>query len=341
MDLGDVSVAQTVATGVPPSLAQVEELVREAYEAHRECTAGTVADYIPMLAAADPGWFGVAVTTVEGLGVALGDAQRPFSIQSISKPFVYALAAQAIGHDAARERVGVNNTGLPFNSVMALELHQGHPRNPMVNAGAIVTTALLPGADAGQRWESLRAGLSAFAGRELAVDQDVYASETATNERNRALGRLLSSYGRLDADSEETVDLYTRQCALLVTATDLSVMGATLADGGVNPLTGERVVSAHVCRDVLAIMASAGMYENSGEWLFEIGLPAKSGVAGGIVAIAPGKGALGVFSPRLDDAGNSVRGQRVAAHLARGLGLDIFASSPYASPGASQEAARR
>jgi glutaminase len=212
---------------------------------------------------------------------------------------------------------------------MALELNDGHPMNPMVNAGAIATTALMPGADPDAQWASIRDGLSAFAGRELPFDDEVYHSEMRTNERNRALGRLLSSYGRLTGDSDDMVDVYTRQCSLNVTAHDLAVMGATLADGGVNPVTGGRVVSADVCRDTLAVVAASGLYERSGEWLFEIGIPAKSGVSGGIVAIAPGKGAAGAFSPRLDSAGNSVRAQLAIGHLSRSLGLNLFASAPF------------
>jgi glutaminase len=209
---------------------------------------------------------------------------------------------------------------------MALELNDGHPMNPMVNAGAIATTALIPGTSSAEQWEVIRTGLSAFAGRQLVMDGEVYASEMATNFRNKAIARLLESYGRIDADPLETVDIYTRQCALLVNAHDLAIMGATLADGGINPMTGQRVVSPEVCGDTLAMLAASGMYERSGEWLFEIGIPAKSGVAGGIVAIAPGKGAIGAFSPRLNSAGNSVRGQRAIAYLSRGLGLNLFAS---------------
>lgn len=324
-------VPQQVSTGALPGWRDVERLVGDAHARFAGDSDGIVADYIPVLAEVDPELFGLAVIEVGGGVHDAGDAQHPFSIQSISKMFVYALAIQEHGHERVREIVGVNNTGLPFNSVMALELNGGHPMNPMVNAGAIATTALMPGETSAEQWERVREGLSAFAGRALGLDGVVYASEARTNDRNRALGRLLTSYGRLEGDSDEVVDVYTRQCALTVTAHDVAVMGATLADGGVNPLTGQRVVSAEVCRDTLAVVAASGLYERSGEWLFEIGLPAKSGVSGGIVAVAPGKGAVAGFSPRLDDAGNSVRSQRAIGYLSRALGLNLFASAPAAA----------
>lgn len=324
-------IPQEVSTGALPGWESVDALVHEAHRRYADDRSGTVADYIPVLAEVDPELFGLAVIEVDGGLHDAGDALHPFSIQSISKMFVYALAIQEHGHERVREIVGVNNTGLAFNSLMALELNAGHPMNPMVNAGAIATTALAPGATAVEKWERIREGLSAFAGRSLSLDGVVYASEAETNERNRAMGWLLRGYGRLDGDPDEVVDVYTRQCALSVTAHDLAVMGATLADGGVNPVTGERVVSADVCRDTLSVVASTGLYERSGEWLFEIGLPAKSGVAGGIVAVSPGKGAVAGFSPRLDSAGNSVRSQLAIGHLSRALGLNLFASAPARS----------
>ncbi|GIG36482.1 glutaminase A [Cellulomonas pakistanensis] len=328
-EVGDV--AQAVSTGRLPGWDRVEELVQEAHARHRDRAEGAVADYIPVLAEADPRLFGVVVAETSGDLHAAGDADAAFTIQSISKAFVYALVCEAYGHEVVRDRVGVNNTGLPFNSVIAVELNDGHPMNPMVNAGAIATTALLPGGTPDEQWAHLAAGLARFAGRTLEVDPVVYESEAATNQRNRAIARLLESYGRIDADPLEVVDVYTRQCAIRVTARDLAVMGATLADGGVHPVTGERVVSAQVCRDTLAVLAATGMYERSGEWLFEIGVPAKSGVSGGIVAIAPGKGAIGTFSPPIDPAGNSVRGRLATAHLSRTLGLNVFASAAHAA----------
>lgn len=201
----------------------------------------------------------------------------------------------------------------------------------MVNAGAIATTALMPGADPDAQWEAVRKGLSRFAGRPLAVDDEVYRSESETNQRNQAIGQLVHSYGRIERRPADVVDVYTRQCALSVDTVDLAVMAATLADGGVNPVTGERVVSAEACRDTLAVLATSGLCETSGDWMFEIGLPGKSGVAGGLITVAPGKVGMASYAPRLDAAGNSVRGQIAAAHLSRVLGLNIFASAPYAS----------
>lgn len=228
-------VPQEVSTGILPGWDRVEELVREAHSRYAGEHSGGVADYIPVLAEVDPELFGLVVIEVGGGLHDAGDALHPFSIQSISKMFVYALAIQEHGHERVRDIVGVNNTGLAFNSVMAVELNDGHPMNPMVNAGAIATTALMPGRTTVEQWERVREGLSAFAGRPLSLDGVVYASEAQTNDRNRALGRLLRSYGRLEGDPDEVVDVYTRQCALAVTAHDLAVMGATLADGESTP----------------------------------------------------------------------------------------------------------
>ncbi|GAA0993793.1 glutaminase A [Subtercola frigoramans] len=315
-----------VSTGVLPSIAEVTALLDEAHGRYRHLDEGDVADYIPSLGEADPSLFGISVCGVNGGISSVGDALREFSIQSISKVFVFALVCQHSGHDAVSELVGVNSTGLPFNSVMAVELNGGNPMNPLVNAGALATTSLVPGDDAEEKWAFIQHGLSEFAGRPLELDQSTFESETATNQRNMAIARLLQSYGRMNFDPIVTTEVCTKQCSLLVSARDLAVMAATLACGGVNPVTGIRVVDARVARDTLSVMATAGLYELSGDWLFEVGVPAKSGVSGGIVAVSPGKGGLGTYSPRLDPAGNSVRGQRTARFLSIALGLDIFAS---------------
>ena len=322
-----------VSTGRLPRRPVVEDVLREGYERFRAVDDGAVADYIPALARVSPDLFGACLANTAGDVLAVGDADHPFSIQSVSKPFVFALVCDVIGAEAARARLGVNSTGLPFNSVMAVELNDERTMNPMVNAGAIATTSLVPGATADEKWSFVRDGLSRFAGHTLDLDVETYESEGATNLRNRGIAHLLDSYERLAFDPEEATDVYTRQCSLMVTATDLAVMGATVADGGVNPVTGERVIRAETCARVLAVMATSGLYERSGEWMYEIGLPGKSGVSGGIVTIAPGKGGLGTFSPPLDPAGNSVRGALLTRELSQRLGLNIFASAPEVVPG--------
>jgi glutaminase len=321
-------VAAQVSTGQLPRPETVEELIGAAHRAYGTVADGVVADYIPALAQASPDLFGIAVAGVGGRVFGVGDSAHAFTIQSVVKPFVFALVCEALGHTEVRERLGVNATGLPFDSVMAVELAADGLTNPLVNSGAIATTSLAPGRTAELKWRFLRQGLSRFAGRDLEVDDEVLASERATNGRNEAMARLLAGHGRIYFDPDETTDIYTRLCALRVTAADLALMGATLADGGVNPVTLRRVVSADTCRRTLAVMLTAGLYELSGDWLYEIGLPAKSGVSGGIVTVAPGKGGVATFSPLLDGAGNSVRGQLATKMLSEALGLDLLASRP-------------
>jgi glutaminase len=324
----EVTTPPRVSTGELPDAREVADLVTEAYERYRSTSDGVVADYIPVLASASPDLFGISVVGARGRSFEIGDVDTHFSIQSVSKPFVFALVCEEVGYDAARHRLGVNSTGFPFNSLMAVELNDDRTMNPLVNAGAIATTSLVPGATAEEKFERVRDGLSRFAGRELSISEDVYASEAASNMRNQGIARLLTSYGRLYFDPAEATDVYTRQCSLDVTVHDLAAMAATLANGGVNPESGERVLKPGVCRRVLAVMATAGLYELSGDWLYEIGVPGKSGVSGGIVTVSPGKGGLATFSPPLDPAGNSVRGQLVTKYLAERLGLNLFASTP-------------
>jgi glutaminase len=321
-----------VSTGQLPREHEVRGLLVEAYERYRSVAEGVVADYIPALARVPPDLFGACIVSADGRRIATGDSTHRFSIQSVSKPFVFALVCDAIGHDEARQKLGVNSTGLPFNSVMAIELNTERTMNPMVNAGAIATTSLVPGAAADDKWRHIREGLSRFAGRPLEMDGEIYESESATNLRNQGIAHLLESYGRLYFDPDEAADVYTRQCSLMVSAEDLAVMGATLAGGGVNPLTGVRVVAPAICKRVLAVMATAGLYERSGEWMYDVGLPGKSGVSGGIVTVSPGKGGLGTFSPRLDPAGNSVRGTLLTKHLSERMGLNIYTSAPAVTP---------
>ena len=321
-----------VSTGQLPSPDDVRALVDEAHERYRDVKEGATSDVYPALRDAPPDRFGIAVVATNGAVHATGDADDGFTIMSVSKPFVFALVCEALGADRARDELGVNATGLPFNSLEAVERSDDGRTNPMVNPGAIATTSLAPGADADERWAVIHDGLSAFAGRPLPLDEEVYASASATNHRNRELASALAGLGRLGCEPAEAVALYTRQCCLAVSARDLAAMGSTLADGGVNPLTGVRVVSEESCRHTLAVMTSAGLYETSGDWLYDVGLPGKSGIGGGIVTVAPGKGGLGTFAPRLDAAGNSVRGQLAARFLSRALGLDLFASVPDRMP---------
>ena len=316
-----------VSTGALPDSERVRALIAHAHEAFRDVADGVVADYIPALAQAPADLFGIAVAGVAGGRAGVGDSTHAFTIQSVAKPFVFALVCDALGHREVRESIGVNATGLPFDSVMAVELAADGLTNPLVNSGAIATTSLAPGRTAELKWAFLRQGLSRFAGRDLELDETVLASERATNGRNEAMARLLVGHRRIYFDPDEATDVYTRQGCLLVTAEDLALMGATLADGGVNPVTHRRVVSQDTCRRTLALMLTAGLYERSGDWLYEIGLPAKSGVSGGIVTIAPGKGGLATFAPPLDPAGNSVRGQLATKLLSKALGLDLLASS--------------
>jgi glutaminase len=317
-----------VSTGHLPSPELVRALVNEAHERYKSVAEGKNSEVYPALARVPSELFGICVVGTSGTVYAVGDAEHEFSIMSVSKPFVFALVCQAIGHEEARRRLGVNATGLGFNSLGAIERSTDGRTNPMVNSGAIATTSLVPGSTPEASWQFIHDGLSRFAGRTLPLNAEVYASATATNFRNQSIARLLQSYDRIYMDPAEATDLYTKQCSLNVSAKDLAVMGATLADGGVNPLTKERLVDPLICHYTLAVMATAGLYETSGDWLYDIGLPGKSGIGGGIVTVSPGKGGLGTFAPPLDAAGNSVKGQLVAKFLSQSLGLDLFVSKP-------------
>ena len=324
----DTSGTALVSTGRLPQPDLVQSLVDEAHARFAAIPDGENSRVYPALQRAPSHEFGLCMVGTTGRVYRAGDADVRFSIMSVSKPFVFALVCEALGPDATRERLGVNSTGLPFDSLEAIERHGDGRTNPMVNAGAIAATSLVPGTSRGSRWQTILDGLSRFAGRPLEIDDEVYRSASATNARNQEIARALVRHGRIDGDPAEVTDLYTRQCSLHVSATDLAVMGATLADGGVNPVTRERVVAADTCRYALAVMTTAGLYETSGDWLYDIGLPGKSGISGGIVTVAPGKGGLGTFAPPLDGAGNSVRGQLAARFLSRSLGLNIFVSEP-------------
>lgn len=318
-----------ISTGHLPPAQRVQALVADAHARFKAIDDGKVADYIPALATVPRDLFAVCVVERGGAMHEAGDSAHLFSMQSVSKPFVFALVCEALGEEVARARLGVNSTGLPFNSLLAVEREDGST-NPMVNAGAIAAASLAPGDTAEAKWRFIHEGLSRFAGRELELDREVYASEAASNQHNQRTAWLLQRYGRVYFDPVAATDIYTRQCALKVSARDLALMSATLANGGVHPLTRERIIDGVHCQHVLAVMVTAGLYENSGEWLYDTGLPGKSGVSGGIFAVAPGKGGLCTFAPPLDEAGTSVRGQLAARFLAERLGLNLFASEPTA-----------
>ena len=320
--------APYVSTGQLPSPQQVRSLLDEAYQRYRAEASGECSQVYPALARVPPDLFGLCAAGTRGGLYAVGDADHGFTIMSVAKPFVFALVCETLGPHEVRRRLGVNATGLPFNSLAAVERGPDGRTNPMVNPGAICTTSLIPGDTAGAKWSFLHDGLCRFAGRALPLDDDVYRSASATNHRNRALADLLHAYRLLGCDPVDAVDLYTRQSCLRVTTTDLAIMGATLANGGVNPRTKERVVHASVCQFTLAVMATAGLYETTGEWLYDVGVPGKSGIGGGIIVVSPGKGALATFAPPLDGYGNSVKGQLAARFLSHRMGLTLFASEP-------------
>ena len=317
-----------ISTGQLPDPGMVQKLVSDAHARFNSNTEGQNSQVYPALAKVPSELFGICVVGVRGRVYAAGDVDHEFSIMSVSKPFVFALICELIGAEEARAKLGANATGFAFNSVAAIERTSDGRTNPMVNAGAIATTSLVPGATHEAKWKFIHEGLSKFAGRKLPMNEEVLQSALDTNFRNRSIAQFLLSVSQIYSDPAEAVDLYTRQCSLNVSARDLAVMGATLADGGVNPITKERVVDPSMCHYALAVMVTAGLYETSGDWLYDIGLPGKSGIGGGIVTVSPGKGGVGTFAPPLDAAGNSVKGQLVAKFLSQRLGMDLFVSQP-------------
>jgi len=315
---------KTRSSPVAPGRARVEAVVNEAYNKFQTDTSGKNADYIPYLAQVNPKLFGVSVVTTDNQVFNLGDVTYSFSIQSISKVFTLALAMQDLGPGSVFERIGSEPTGRPFNSPLAVVDMPTHTANPLVNAGAIATASLISGRDENEKWNKILAFYSKAAGEKLALIDEVYKSEAATNTGNKALAMLLAKYDRIYADPFESVDIYTKQCSVGVNATQLARMGATLANNGVNPATGEQVIKSEDIPFILSAMTMAGLYDASGYWAWHVGLPAKSGVGGGIVAVVPGKGAIAVFAPPLDDAGNSVKAQKVIEYVADKLDYNIY-----------------
>jgi glutaminase len=336
------AVMALVATAAIPALraqagADAQRAVDAAYAKFRTLKEGKNADYIPALAKVDPNLFGIALVTSDGKVYTAGDVKTEVSIQSISKVFTMAQVIEEQGLDSVAKRIGVDATGARFNSIIAIEgvrtvVGTGAPEmNPLVNPGAISATSMVRGASADEVWKKIIGFHNDAAGRQLSVLQDVYKSESDTNQRNQAIGALMLAYGYIKDNWQQAVDLYTRQCSIGVNARDLGMMAATLAFGGKNPVTGKQVMDASKVPGVLAVMATAGLYDDSGKWLYATGLPAKSGVGGGIIAVSPGKFGIAVISPPLDDAGNSVRAQRAITEISNALGGNPYARAKAGS----------
>ncbi len=310
---------------VSTSEAKIQKVLQDAYNKFKDDNGGKNADYIKELAVVDSKIFGISIVTAEGKIYEVGDTKEVVSIQSISKVFTAAKVMQEKGHEFVQTKIGVNATGLAFNSVIAIELHGRTASNPFVNAGAIQSTSWVNAKDSKERWTSIKTYMDDFAGRKLPFNDKVYISEVNDNKSNQAISKLLDANNLMGSDPLEATTVYTKQCSVNVAAHDLGMMGATLANHGVNPITHKRVLNAEHVPKLLAVMATAGLYDNAGDWLYKTGTPAKSGVGGGILAVIPGKLAIGVVSPPLDSFGNSVRGQKAAIYIIEQLGLNPFA----------------
>lgn len=310
-------------------ISPVQRFLRELHQRHSSLAEGEIADYIPELRKADPDWFGICIATRDGHLYEVGDTRQKFTIQSISKALTYGLALEDRGEEHILSRVGTEPSGEAFNAI-SLQPGSGSPFNPMINAGAIAICGQILSNEEGTRFERIRKYLSTCAGSNLEVDEEVYRSESRTGHRNRAIGWMLRNFDIIEEEPREIIETYFQQCSLKVTCADLAVMAATLANQGVNPLTGERAIRREYVDNILGVMATCGMYDWSGEWLYRVGLPAKSGVGGGIMAVLPGQLGIGVFSPALDAKGNSARGIRVCIDLANELALHLF--NPQVAP---------
>ncbi|MEI6072929.1 MAG: glutaminase A [Verrucomicrobiae bacterium] len=310
--------------GTIPEPAVLQKAVDDAHAKFKDEKGGANASYIPCLAKVPSALFGVVIVTVDGKIYKAGDVDYAFAIESVSKPFTASLVMNESGPETILNKIGVEPTGLPFNSVLAVELEPARSVNPFVNAGAMASVSLVKAKSPQEKWEKILAQYSKFAGEKLAMSDEVYESEASCNQHNRGIAELLFSYNRLYADPIETCDVYTKQCSVLVTAKQLAVMGATIANGGVNPITKERCLDAASVPKLLAVMMMAGFYDESGAWAWKSGLPSKTGVGGGIVSIVPGKMAIVGFSPPLDTAGNSVRGASAIHQIVADLNLNLF-----------------
>ncbi|HEX7079539.1 MAG TPA: glutaminase A [Gammaproteobacteria bacterium] len=303
---------------------EIQSALDAAYMKYKDLSEGANADYIPALAKVDPKIYGIALVTTEGEVYTAGDVSSEVSIQSISKVFTLAKVMEEQGPEAIASTIGVDATGMRFNSIVSVELSQkalgGPEMNSLVNPGAIATTSMVSGSTREEIWDSILSFYSDFAGRQLSVDEEVFKSESDTNQRNQAIGYLMYAYGYIEDEPMRATDIYTEQCSVSVNAKDLATMAGTLANAGKNPVTNEQVMQSENVPELLAVMATAGLYDDSGKWLYRTGLPAKSGVGGGIIAVSPGKFGIAVISPPLDEAGNSVRAQRAIADVSTALG---------------------
>jgi glutaminase len=308
--------------------ANIEQVLNDAYNKFKDLKEGKNADYIKELANVDPNIFGIALITVDGQVYTKGDIQSMVSIQSVSKVFTMAKVLEEQGPKAVQDKIGVDATGMRFNSIVAVEMQKGKEINPLVNPGAIAASSLVGGADSAAKWRNIVQIQSDFAGRPLSLNGPVYVSEAGDNLRNQAIAHLLYAYGRMYFDPVQATDIYTKQCALNVNAKDLAEMAATLANGGVNPVTKKKVVSPQTVMYTLPVMSTAGLYDDSGIWLFNSGLPAKSGVGGGLLAVCPGKFGIAVVSPPLDAAGNSVKAQKVIQYVVEQLKVNPYWIEP-------------
>lgn len=309
--------------GLKSKVAPFRATLNELYEKYRGNMDGKVADYIPELALADPNWFAISVVTVDGQTFDVGDHQQLFSIQSVSKPFMFGLALEDHGREEVLKKVGVEPTGEAFNAIVLDEV-SNRPFNPLVNAGAIATADLVRGKDFADRIKRTLAMFGRYIGREVYIDNAIFLSERTTGHRNRAISHLMLNFGMVTEQIPDSLELYFQQCSILVNAHDLAVMGATLANAGVNPVTKGRAIECEYVKDLLSVMLTCGMYDYAGEWAYRVGLPAKSGVGGGICAVVPGRCGIGIYSPLLDPRGNSVRGIKVCEELSQRFGLHTF-----------------
>jgi glutaminase len=316
------------ASALAQTPAEIEAALKAAHSKYQSLKEGKNADYIPALAKVDPNVFGLALVTVDGKVYTLGDIKTEVSIQSISKVFTMALVMEESGVDAIANNMGVDATGQVFNSIVAVEQYKGAEMNAMVNPGAITSTSMVKGSNREEIWKKILAFNSDFAGRPLSVLTDVSKSEAETNQRNQAISMLMYAYGHIKSEPLRATDIYTEQCSIGVNAKDLATMAATLANGGKNPVTGKQIVKVENVPEILAVMATAGLYDDSGKWLYTTGLPAKSGVGGGIIAVSPGKFGIAVVSPPLDAAGNSVKAQKAIADISNALGGNPYAARP-------------